>query len=386
VTTPEVLPTVPEVLPTVPESAPETAADEWFRLASSCERILSGNRPVSMRQRLAQLAESEVDLDGRGDAYGGGPVALLEERVAGLLGKPAAVLFPTGTMAQQVALRCWAQRTGNPVVAMHPQSHPEVHERHAYTTLTGLRGVWPPAGGAKPVSAEEIRDLDEPFGTLMLELPLRDPGFLLPSWDELTASVAAARDRGARVHFDGARLWETTHHLGQTLPTIAALADSVYVSFYKTLGGISGAMLVGDDDFIATARAWKHRYGGNVYQQWPAAVAAMRGLDTELSRLPSYVEHARVVAAMLARIPGARVYPAVPHTHQFQLWLPYRAAALRAAVVRLADEEKIWFASGFTDHLPTGYAATEITVASPALALSPADIAYIAEALVARLP
>ncbi len=355
---------------TAPAPKPETSAEEWFRLAGDCERILSGNRPMSMRQRLAQLAESNVDLDGPGDAYGNGPVAELEQRVAGLLGKPAGVFFPTGTMAQQVALRCWAQQSGNPTVALHPQSHPEVHERHAYTTLTGLRGVWP-ASGDRPATASEIRELDEPFGTLMIELPLRDPGFLLPTWDELTATVAAARDRGARVHFDGARLWETTHHFGQTLPTIAALADSVYVSFYKTLRGISGAMVVGDEDFVATARAWKHRYGGNLYQQWPAVLTAMQGLDAELPRLPSYVEHAWVVAAILAQIPGARVYPAVPHTHQFQLWLPYPASVIRAAVVRLAGEERVWFASGFIDHLPTGYAATEITVASPHLPSPP---------------
>ncbi len=87
-------------------------ATEWFRLAGGCDRILSGQRPVSLRQRLASLAETDLDLDGRADSYGDGPVAVLEQRVARLLGKPAAVFFPTGTMAQQVALRCWAEHTG----------------------------------------------------------------------------------------------------------------------------------------------------------------------------------------------------------------------------------------------------------------------------------
>src|SRR5262249_29794691 len=98
-------------------AAQESAGEEWFRLASGCDRIVSGTRPRSLRDRITELAESEVDdvdLDGRPDAYGDGPVEVLERRVAGLLGKPAAAFFPSGTMAQQVALRTWAQRTGNP--------------------------------------------------------------------------------------------------------------------------------------------------------------------------------------------------------------------------------------------------------------------------------
>src|SRR5207237_1239803 len=82
-------------------------------------------------------------------------------------------------------------------------------ERHAYPVLTGLRAVHP-TREPRPPTADDIRALDEPFGTLLLELPLREPGYLLPTWDELSATVAAARERGARVHFDGARIWETT--------------------------------------------------------------------------------------------------------------------------------------------------------------------------------
>jgi threonine aldolase len=198
-----------------------------------CERILSGRRPQSVREQVAALAESGYDLDGRPDLYGNGPVGALEKRVATLLGEPAAVFFPTGTMAQQVALRCWAERSGNWAVAMHPLSHLQVHERQAYATVTGLRAIWPTRQPRQPTAAE-IRDLDEPFGSLLLELPLRDAGYLLPTWDELVELVTVARERGARVHLDGARLWESVPYLAHELPQIAELADSVYVSFYKT--------------------------------------------------------------------------------------------------------------------------------------------------------
>ena len=76
---------------------------------NTCDRVLSGGRVLSMREHLAALAGLGYDLDAPPDVYGDGVVRELEERVAGLLGKPAAAFFPTGTMAQQVCLRCSAR-------------------------------------------------------------------------------------------------------------------------------------------------------------------------------------------------------------------------------------------------------------------------------------
>ncbi|MCZ9338855.1 beta-eliminating lyase-related protein, partial [Streptomyces sp. TRM76130] len=112
----------------------------------------------------------------------------------------------------------------------------EVHEEGAFSRVSGLRPVRLTSAPRQP-TAEEVRDVEEPFGTLMLELPLRDAGYLLPTWEELTELVGAARGRDAVVHFDGARLWESTVHFGRPLHEIAGLADSVYVSFYKSLDG-----------------------------------------------------------------------------------------------------------------------------------------------------
>jgi threonine aldolase len=361
-------------------------ADERARrmmISRGCERRLSGLRPRTMREQLDAIADGPIDLDAMGDRYGDGPVAVLEQRVAALLGQPAACYFPTGTMAQQVALRCWAARSGNATVALHPLAHPEVHERYAYSTLTGLRAVWPTREPRQPTVAE-IRDLDEPFGTLMLELPLREPGHLLPTWDELLGLVGAARERGARVHFDGARVWESTVYLGQDLATIAGLADSVYVSFYKTLGALAGAALSGPADVMAEARAWRHRYGGTLAQQWPAVVTALAGLDAVLPRIPSYVEHARTVADALARVPGARIHPSPPHTHEFQLCLPYPADRLNRATVALAEEEKTWFAYGWTDRPPTGASVVEISVTEAGLAWTADDVERTALAVIDR--
>ncbi|WDT60056.1 threonine aldolase family protein [Streptomyces sp. G7(2002)] len=345
-------------------------------------RVLSeGVGRETVRERMDRLvadAPAAYDLDGWTDLYGNddGIIGELERRTAGALGTEAAAFFPTGTMAQQVALRCWAGRTGNATVAGHPLSHMEVHERDAWAVVSGLRMVHP-TSAPRPPTAAEIYDLPEPFGALALELPLRDAGFVLPAWDELTATVEAARDREAVVHFDGARLWECGPHFGRALPEIAALADSVYVSYYKSLGGISGAALAGTEEFIEEARAWRHRYGGQLFQQWPAALAALAGLDRELPRLPEYVAHAKAVARALdeglaeAGVPWFRVHPGVPHTHQFQVWLPYPPELLNEAVVRQAEETGTalfgnWYEPGPAG--PPGVALTEIMVGASALA------------------
>lgn len=358
-------------------------------------RILS--RPsveATVGERLTALAEqagSAYDLDQWTDVYGDGVVAELERRVARTLGLEAAAFFPTGTMAQQVALRCWAGRTGNATVALHPLSHPEVHEEDALSVVTGLRTVHPTNARRLP-TADEIGDFDEPFGTLMLELPLRDAGFVLPSWEELTAVVEAARERDAVVHFDGARLWECAPHFDRTLPEIAELADSVYVSLYKSLDAMSGAVLAGPESLIAEARTWRHRYGGQLFQQYPAALSALLGLERELPRLPEYVAHAKVVAGALADgfraagVPWFRVHPEPPHTHQFQVWLPYPAEVLTEAAVRQAEETGVtlfrrWFADG-----PPGMAVTEVTVASAGLEWTAGDVVAAMGEFMGRLP
>ncbi|MFF3288970.1 threonine aldolase family protein [Streptomyces sp. NPDC003023] len=367
------------------------------RLAAwrASDRVLSrASADRRLGERLAALAGAagEVyDLDDWTDVYGDGVVEELERRTATLLGLPSAVFFPTGTMAQQVALRCWAARTGNPTVALHPRSHPEVHERSALSVVSGLRTVHPTTGPRLP-TADEVRDCDEPFGTLMLELPLREAGFVLPAWEELVAVVEAARERDAVVHFDGARLWECAPHFGRPLDEIASLADSVYVSFYKSLDGMSGAVLAGPVQLTEEARAWRHRYGGQLFQQYPAALSAMVGLERELPRLPSYVAHAKVVAAALtdalraSAVPWSRVNPAVPHTHQFQVWLPYGANVLNeAALTQSEDTGVTLFRRWFSEDCPPGVSVTEVTVAAEGLEWTARDVEAAVSEFVRRL-
>ncbi|MDH6626546.1 threonine aldolase [Streptomyces sp. LBL] len=381
---------------------PEQVSDEERRIQRRERRIAAYRgaerslaRPGflgTLRERLALLetVSDLYDLDETSDIYGNGIVEALEKKVAGLLGTEAAAFFPTGTMAQQVALRCWAGRTGDPTVALHGLAHPELHERNAFTQVSGLRPVRMTSEPRLP-TADEVRDFDEPFGALMLELPLRDAGFVLPSWEELVEVVEAARERDAVVHFDGARLWESTVHFGRPLEEIAGLADSVYVSFYKSLDGYGGAALAGPKTLVDEAKAWRHRYGGTVFQQFPTALSALAGLERELPRLPEYVAHARVVADALregfaaAGVPWARVHPEVPHTHEFQVWLPYDVEVVSEAAIRQAEETKTLLFGDAWDQKGPGLAATEVSVRAAGLEWTPDDVTAAVADFVSRL-
>ncbi|MDT0614715.1 threonine aldolase family protein [Streptomyces lancefieldiae] len=382
------------------ERAAESTAERNQRLRERRVAAHRGARRVlarpgfgtTLRERLALLdgADGLYDLDEPSDMYGNGIVQALEEKVAALLGTEAAAFFPTGTMAQQVALRCWAGRTGNPVVALHGLSHPERHERNAFSRVSGLHPVHL-TGAPRLPTADEVRDFEEPFGALMLELPLREAGFVLPTWEELTDVVGAARERDAVVHFDGARLWESTVHFGRPLAEIAGLADSVYVSFYKSLKGYGGAALAGPRTLVEEARAWRHRYGGAVFQQFPTVLSALAGLERELPRLPEYVAHARVVAAALregfaaAGLPSARVHPEVPHTHEFQVWLPRDADDAGEAAVRQAEETGTALFSWAWDAPGPGIAVTEVGVEAPGLEWTADDVKAAVADFAARL-
>lgn len=354
-------------------------------------RVLS--RPLveqPMRTQLASLmaeVEGVYDLSEPPDLYGSGVVEHLEERMADFLGKPAAAFFPTGTMAQQVALRCWSERTGSTKVGVHALSHPEVFEAGAFEKVSGLTTVRV-AGGSSLVSAQAIEAAPAGIGAFMFELPLRDAGFKLPTWEELVAATQAARERGAIVHFDGARLFESQSHFGHSCAEIAALADTVFVSCYKSLSGLSGAILAGPEDVIAESRVWRHRYGGRVYQQYPAALSVLVGMERQLPLLAGYVERAKVVAAEMREgltrggLEWFSIQPEAPHIQEFQVWIPRPADDLTRAAMVVAQEtgETVFQLPWWEPGMPPGLSVTEVSVDGASQEWSPGSIRDAARA------
>ncbi|HEU4945602.1 MAG TPA: beta-eliminating lyase-related protein [Kribbella sp.] len=297
--------------------------------AVDCTRWLFW-RPTAPADTLQLLAEAASE-DAR-DRYGdGGEVALLEEEVAELLGKPAAVFVPSGIMAQQSALRVYADRAGTQRVALHGLSHFLLHELNALEEVHHLRIERLTSEPRQP-RPDELSAIPGRLAAVALELPLRDGGFVLPAWDELVVFADACVERGVPLHLDGARLWESTPYLGHSLAEVAALATTVYVSFYKGLGGIGGAALAGPEDLIAEVRRWQRRLGGNLFTLLPFAVSAREGLRNVLPRMADFHQRAVELAAALQGA-GYRVFPDPPHSNSFRLYAPRRADELEGAAV-----------------------------------------------------
>jgi threonine aldolase len=303
---------------------------------ATCSRWL-GYRPVPPREALEALLDV-VPAEAQPDRYGdGGVVAELEAETAAVLGKPAALFMPSGTMAQQIALRIWADRSHCATVAYHPTSHIELHEDRGYAHLHGL--VARPVGDARsPLTTADLDDVHEPLAALLLELPQREIGGPLPEWDELSAQTTWARERQVAVHLDGARLWESTAYYGRTPSEVADLFDTVYVSFYKGLGGIAGACLAGPVDVIAEAAVWRRRHGGTLSAMWPYAAAALHGLRTRLPRMEAYLQRTREIADAIRDLPGVEVVVDPPQSPMLHIRLRNDNEGVLLAALELATE------------------------------------------------
>ena len=255
---------------------------EQAALRDQCTVFLTGHGPVRPADLLASIPADTVP-----DRYGdGGVVAELEAEIAGLLGKPAAVYLPSGTMAQQSVLRVHADRRQRRAVVYHPLCHLDRHEDRAFQRLHGLTGR--PAGDQdRLLTVDDLTAIAEPPGALLIELPQRDLGGQQPDWDDLRAQTEWASERGAAAHLDGARLWESAAGYGRPLAEIAALFDTVYVSFYKGIGALAGCCLAGPADVLAEVREWRKRMGGTLHGLWPGAASALSCLRRRLPLMPA---------------------------------------------------------------------------------------------------
>ena len=354
-----------------------TKSDNLEDYRSQCDRFLLGHGP-----RTAAEILSSIPADLGIDRYGsGGAVEAVETEIRKVLGKPAAVFMPSGTMAQQIALRIHADHRRSRVVAFHPTCHLEIHEDKAYQRLHDLVGVT--VGTPRTLfTLDDLRAIKEPLAAVMWELPQREIGGVLPKWEDLKEQVAYVRKRGAAVHLDGARLWESTPFYGKSPAKIAALFDTVYVSFYKGLGGLAGCCLAGEVEVIDEARAWRRRHGGMLFGMWPNAASALDGLKKRLPKMGKYHEHAVRIAKRLEKIPNIEAVPNPPHTNMMRLHLKVSEKAMRANAVRVAKERGVftWPASA-PGHAPSTR-LVEFTVGDATLGFSPAEVAEILGELV----
>lgn len=363
---------------------PEDPNEEAQAVRCSCTKFLSYSYPKTARETLLDLADF-AGPDVGPDKYGSGDLHdRLETRLTELLGVEAAVFMPSGKIAQLTALAIWCERRGNKRIGLHPRSHIEEEEGKAYSQVFDLQSV-SLGHPNRRTELSDLEDLAEPLGAVAFELPLRPLGCLLPDWDELTAMSGWARETGTPFHADAARIWEVQPYYDRPLSEIAAQFDSLYVSFYKGLGGMAGAALCGPADLIAQAKVWQQRLGARLHAAFPMLLDALRGLDQQLPLMPAFHAHAKALARSLAALPGVRVTPDPPQANAMLVVLEGDENRLLEQAIGVSRDTGLWL---FDWILPTaiqGLACFEITVRDASLDVSPEEAAKAIGMLAERL-
>ena len=283
------------------------------------------NDPIDLRSdtvtRPSAAMRAAMAAAPVGDSqYGEDPTTnLLQERCAQLLGKEAALWLPSGTMANQVALRVLA-RPGDEVVTSR-EAHAGWHETGGAAANAGVQLVEVGCGGL--FTAEDFEAAIKPRGlpvfppTTLVEIENthnRGGGNVFPQ-HEAVRICQAARERGMSSFLDGARLWNAAVASGRSEAELAAPFDLVAVAFSKGLGAPGGSLLAGRRVLIAAADRHRRMLGGAMRQTGIFAAAALHGLDHHRQRLAEDHRHARVLAEALAACPAVVIDLATVQTN-----------------------------------------------------------------------
>ncbi|RZU40964.1 threonine aldolase family protein [Edaphobacter modestus] len=216
----------------------------------------------------------------------GGAVTEFEQRMASLLGKEDAAFFPTGTLANNIAVRLLCGERRN--LLIQHEAHLYQDEGEGPSLLSGINMI-PLAPGKPCPSIEEITAALETaqhsayyptsIGAISIESPVRRQNGACVPYAEAEKITSLARSKNIGTHLDGSRLFLLSGTPGFQVRTYCALFDTVFVSIYKFFGAPFGAILAGNKDLIARAKELRHTFGGLIYHGWIAALPALAACD-----------------------------------------------------------------------------------------------------------
>ena len=290
-----------------------------------------------MRQAMANAEVGDDVLEGDPT------VGRLEARCASLLGKDAALFFPSGSMANMTGVAVHAALGTE--VALDEEAHLIYGEMAGVAALCGAQVRPVRAGpGHRVMNADDLRGNIRPpsrhdpvISCVGVENTHNSSGGTVVPLADLRAIRALADEHGIPVHMDGARLWNASVATGTSLADFGSVAHTVMLSLSKGLGCPVGAILVGDAPTMRRAHAIRKRFGGGMRQSGILAAAALYALDVNLGRLADDHANARVFADAVGAIEGASVVP--PDTNIVMIDLPPGAAS--ADVVARAEREGV---------------------------------------------
>ena len=263
-------------------------------------------RPTAAMRQF--MCEAEVgDEQQREDPT----VNLLQDMVADLLGKEAALFLPSGTMCNQVAFAVHCQ-AGDEIL-LQELAHPLLYEAGGAAALIGA--VFRPLPSSDGLfTAEQVESAIRPAVHFMpqsrvvsIEQTSASVGGICWSLDRIQKVCAAAHGRGLVTHMDGARFFNAVVASGTPARAFAAPLDSIWVDLSKGLGAPVGAVLAGSRNFIERAWVFKQRFGGAMRQAGIIAAAGVYALRHHVERLSEDHQRARELASGLAELPGVRL-------------------------------------------------------------------------------
>ncbi len=268
--------------------------------------------PAEYADLLVQLAASG-DLNP--DNYGaGGSVEKFERAMADALGKEAAVVMPTGTMGNLLAVQFLAGH--NKKVVCQQESHLFNDCGDCGPNLAGLQLL--PVGKSATFTTVDVDaainranngKVEAPIGVISIESPVRRLDGEMFEQSALQEVIKQARSNGVRLHLDGARLPVVAACTGNSMRALAAPFDTVYVSLYKCFNSLSGAIVAGDQEVMHHLRHWRRRNGGGMAQLWPIAGVAHHYLDNVVEGLEHSFEIARDFFLLLDQDPRFSLAP-----------------------------------------------------------------------------
>ncbi len=285
------------------------------------------------------------------DVFGDDPTVLrLQEMVAELLGKEAALLTPSGTMANQIAIRAHAQ-PGDEII-VERSAHVVMAELGALAGLAGVQASM--ADGRRGIiTAEQVRELIRPLrGTfpktrlICLENTHNFGGGTIFPIEVIGEIQTVAREHGISMHLDGARLMNAVVASGVTAAAYASCFESVSTCMSKGLGAPVGSLVAGSCDFIDEVHRFRKMYGGGMRQAGILAAAGIYAYENNVERLADDHTNARRLAEGLAEMPGITTEAGAVETNIVLCDIEDNAGSPAHLVERLASEGVLLLAIG----------------------------------------